>query len=73
MKVLVTGGAGFIGSNFVRWAHARHEDWHITTLDKLTYEFIRFINSREGQAVVSKIGYFPLPTEVAETSLANLR
>ena len=35
--VLVTGGAGFIGSNFVRWAHARHLDWHITTLDKLTY------------------------------------
>jgi len=37
MKVLVTGGAGFIGSNFVRWAHAQHDDWHITTLDKLTY------------------------------------
>lgn len=37
VKVLVTGGAGFIGSNFVRWAHARHPDWHITTLDKLTY------------------------------------
>ena len=36
-KVLVTGGAGFIGSNFVRWAHAAHPDWHITTLDKLTY------------------------------------
>ncbi len=37
VKVLVTGGAGFIGSNFVRWAHAAHPDWHITTLDKLTY------------------------------------
>jgi len=36
-NVLVTGGAGFIGSNFVKWAHARHPDWHITTLDKLTY------------------------------------
>ena len=36
-NVLVTGGAGFIGSNFVRWAHGRHPDWHITTLDKLTY------------------------------------
>ncbi|MDA1306043.1 MAG: dTDP-glucose 4,6-dehydratase [Acidobacteria bacterium] len=37
MNVLVTGGAGFIGSNFVRWAHDAHPDWHITTLDKLTY------------------------------------
>jgi dTDP-glucose 4,6-dehydratase len=37
VNVLVTGGAGFIGSNFVRWAHANHPDWHLTTLDKLTY------------------------------------
>jgi dTDP-glucose 4,6-dehydratase len=37
VNVLVTGGAGFIGSNFVRWAHERHPDWRITTLDKLTY------------------------------------
>lgn len=36
-SVLVTGGAGFIGSNFVRWAHDTHADWRITTLDKLTY------------------------------------
>ena len=37
VNVLVTGGAGFIGSNFVRYAIAAHEDWHVTTLDKLTY------------------------------------
>ena len=37
VDVLVTGGAGFIGSNFVRFALARHPDWQITTLDKLTY------------------------------------
>jgi dTDP-glucose 4,6-dehydratase len=36
-EVLVTGGAGFIGSNFVRWAHRQHPDWRLTTLDKLTY------------------------------------
>jgi len=35
--VLVTGGAGFIGSNFVRYALATHADWRVTTLDKLTY------------------------------------
>src|SRR3954469_11298102 len=37
VKVLVTGGAGFIGSNFVRYALAAHDDWQVTTLDKLTY------------------------------------
>ena len=37
LNVLVTGGAGFIGSNFVRYAIGAHSDWHVTTLDKLTY------------------------------------
>ena len=37
VNVLVTGGAGFIGSNFVRHAISTHPDWHVTTLDKLTY------------------------------------
>ena len=37
VNVLVTGGAGFIGSNFVRHALAMHSDWRVTTLDKLTY------------------------------------
>jgi dTDP-glucose 4,6-dehydratase len=37
VNVLVTGGAGFIGSNFVRHALAAHQDWRVTTLDKLTY------------------------------------
>jgi dTDP-glucose 4,6-dehydratase len=36
-KILVTGGAGFIGSNFVRHVIAQRPDWHITVLDKLTY------------------------------------
>jgi dTDP-glucose 4,6-dehydratase len=37
MKLLVTGGAGFIGSNFVRYVYAQRPDWHITVLDSLTY------------------------------------
>jgi dTDP-glucose 4,6-dehydratase len=36
-NVVVTGGAGFIGSNFVRYALQAHPDWRIVTLDKLTY------------------------------------
>jgi dTDP-glucose 4,6-dehydratase len=37
VDVLVTGGAGFIGSNFVRYALNTRPDWRVTTLDKLTY------------------------------------
>jgi len=37
MKILVTGGAGFIGSNFVRYMLKEHPDYKIVVLDKLTY------------------------------------
>jgi dTDP-glucose 4,6-dehydratase len=37
MKLLVTGGAGFIGSNFIRHIRQEHADWEISNLDKLTY------------------------------------
>ena len=37
MRLVVTGGAGFIGSNFVRYMLARHDDVEIVNLDKLTY------------------------------------
>lgn len=36
-NLLVTGGAGFIGSNFVHWVMANHPDVHMTVLDALTY------------------------------------
>ncbi len=37
MKILVTGGAGFIGSNFIRMYLDRHPDDVVVNLDKLTY------------------------------------
>jgi dTDP-glucose 4,6-dehydratase len=37
MKILVTGGAGFIGTNFVRWLLAARPRARVTVLDKLTY------------------------------------
>jgi len=36
MKILVTGGAGFIGSNYVRWV-LEHTDDEVTVFDALTY------------------------------------
>lgn len=36
-RALVTGGAGFIGSHFVKFAQRAHPDWHIVNLDKLSY------------------------------------
>lgn len=36
-NLLVTGGAGFIGSNFVRYMLETYERYHIAVLDKLTY------------------------------------
>jgi dTDP-glucose 4,6-dehydratase len=37
VKLLVTGGAGFIGSNFARHVLAEHTDDRVVVLDKLTY------------------------------------
>ena len=37
MKLLVTGGAGFIGSNFIHYMLQSHEDYEIVNVDALTY------------------------------------
>ena len=37
MKILVTGGAGFIGSNFIFYMRRKHPDDTLVCLDKLTY------------------------------------
>ncbi len=37
MRVLVTGGAGFIGANFVHWTERNRRDVQLTVLDALTY------------------------------------
>ncbi|MGC8894953.1 MAG: dTDP-glucose 4,6-dehydratase [candidate division WOR-3 bacterium] len=37
MRVLITGGAGFLGSAFVRLAARERPEWEITVLDRLTY------------------------------------
>ena len=37
MKALITGGCGFIGSNFIRYFLSKHKDYRVINLDKLTY------------------------------------
>jgi dTDP-glucose 4,6-dehydratase len=37
MLLLVTGGCGFIGSNFVRHVRQQRPDWNVVNVDKLTY------------------------------------
>jgi dTDP-glucose 4,6-dehydratase len=36
-KLLITGGAGFMGSNFIKYILKRHRSWQVVNLDKLTY------------------------------------
>jgi dTDP-glucose 4,6-dehydratase len=50
MKYLVTGGAGFIGSNFIHYLFRKYPDCHIINLDKLTYAGNRLnLSEFEGQ------------------------
>jgi phosphate transport system substrate-binding protein len=42
-------------------------------MDKLTSEFITFVLSKQGQEIVIKDGYFPLPVEVVEEGRASLK
>ena len=53
MKILVTGGAGFIGSNFVRRAFQYREDIEINILDALTYAG-RLSNI---ESIINEIGF----------------
>jgi len=42
-------------------------------MDKLTSEFITFVLSKQGQEIVIKDGYFPLPADVADEGRASLK
>ena len=54
--ILVTGGAGFIGSNFIHYLSEHRPDWRIVNLDKLTYagnlENLEGVDQRDGYRFV---------------------
>jgi dTDP-glucose 4,6-dehydratase len=55
MKLLVTGGMGFIGSNFIRYVRATHPEYDIINFDALTYagnpENLEDVEQGEGEAL----------------------
>lgn len=57
MKILITGGAGFIGSNFVHHVYRERPDWDITVLDALTYAGNKAnLNGLDGSRVKLVVG-----------------
>jgi dTDP-glucose 4,6-dehydratase len=66
MKILVTGGAGFIGSNYIRMMFKRYPDAEITNLDKLTYA-----GNRDNLRDISNPGYTFIKGDICDPDTVN--
>lgn len=64
MKILVTGGAGFIGSNFVTFMMNKYPDYQIINLDALTYAG----NLENLEAVKNHSNYSFVKADIADTA-----
>ena len=67
MRLIVTGGAGFIGSNYIRYALSAHPDYHIVNLDNLTYSG----NLENLQDVASSSRYSLIKGDICERNVLN--
>lgn len=70
-RLLVTGGAGFIGSNFCRYWAERHGDDHLVVLDALTYAGVR--ENLDGIAIATFVKGDIGDIDLVETTLRNHR
>lgn len=72
-KILVTGGAGFIGSNFIRHIYNTYPDYKIYNLDLLTYagnlDNLKDIESQEKTQPVSSKRYFFIKGDICDPVL----
>lgn len=80
MKILVTGGCGFIGSEFVNYVYENHKDYQIVVVDKLTYASdkhsiphdVRLIEKDICDVTISDTGHFDyLVNFAAESHVDN--
>ena len=67
MKLLITGGCGFIGSNFVRNMLEMYPDYQITNLDKLTYAG----NPDNLKDIVSNPNYTFVKGDICDTDVVS--
>jgi dTDP-glucose 4,6-dehydratase len=66
-NILVTGGAGFIGSNFIKYILNKRDDYFIVNLDKLTYAG----NLENLQEIESKKNYTFIKGDIVNGELVN--
>lgn len=65
--VMVTGGCGFIGSNFIRYLQKERPDWFIINIDKLTYA--GNIGNLDG---IDKSKYLMFKRDITDVSLSDI-
>ena len=77
MNLLITGGAGFIGSNFIHYILEKYPDYKIVNLDLLTYagnlENLKSVeNNPNYKFVKGDIGDYELVTKIVKETITNL-
>lgn len=66
-RLLITGGAGFIGSNFIRHILGKYDDYKVINLDKLTY----CGNPENLKTIENNKNYKFVKGDIADSKLVN--